>query len=94
MFIDSAGNLVLQPTCPLVVNGTCKVKQGFLLLMFKAVQCGELMINGDECSCDNHTISKKEFPWWCQLGWGSAKIISKREFNLKRKVSTLFFSEL
>jgi hypothetical protein len=44
------------------------------------------MLNGALCHCDNTTIANKKFPYWCQLGWGSAKIISNDMFNLHRKV--------
>jgi hypothetical protein len=73
LFIDSDGYLVLQPTCPLRGGGQCI-----------AIQCGELMINNQICECDNDTMVKKQFPYWCQLDWDSAKIISKKTFNIRQ----------
>jgi len=71
LHIDPDGYLVIQPTCPLRANGECI-----------AIQCGEMMINNQICECDNDTISNKRFPYWCQLDWASAKIISKSTFNI------------
>jgi hypothetical protein len=83
LFIDANGYIVLQPNCPNRVNGECI-----------AVKCGEMMVNEQICECDNDTIAKKKFPHWCQLGWSSAKIISKKEFNIRSEGGLFVFEDV
>eukprot|EP01012_Entosiphon_sulcatum_P034558 TRINITY_DN4384_c0_g1_i1.p1 TRINITY_DN4384_c0_g1~~TRINITY_DN4384_c0_g1_i1.p1 ORF type:complete len:655 (+),score=90.43 TRINITY_DN4384_c0_g1_i1:53-1966(+) len=84
LYIDEEGYLVLEATCPnRTQGGTCR-----------AFQCGERLPNHQICQCDNATLEHHYFPWWCQQGWQSAKIVSQPLFSVPAKGGLFVFEDV